>query len=45
MDKFTATLAVTWVDQGVLFGTLFTKTNFAGASQVLFDFVGVSIKF
>lgn len=45
MNKLTAPFAVTRVDQWVLFSTLFAKTNFTGASEVLFNFVGVFIEF
>lgn len=45
MNELTAALATAGVDQGVLLGTLFTETNFAGTGQVFFHFISVSIKF
>jgi hypothetical protein len=45
MNKLTTALATAGVDQWVFLGTLFTKTNFAGADHIFFDFISVSIKF
>jgi hypothetical protein len=45
MNELAAALATAGVDQWVLIGTLFTETDLAGAGQVFFDFISVSIKF
>ena len=45
MNELTAALAIAWVDERVLFGTLFAKANFTCACEVFFHFVCVSIKF
>jgi hypothetical protein len=45
MNELAAALTIAWVDQRVLFGTLFAKTNFTCACEVFFHFVCVSIKF
>lgn len=45
MDELATPLTTAWVYQRILLSTFFTKTNFACACHVLFNFIRVSIEF